>query len=704
MPTPLRLLTLLLALLVAPAALAAPHIHGKPEPRTAKVGKHILKRVADNNLARGLPANVTWPMTVKVLFLRVDFPADINTATTGTGVWTDPAYAYDPGTGADSDYWVTQAATRMTQFYSEASYGQLTLDITVSPSVYRLPKMMADYGSETSAAIENLIWDSVKAADSEIDFSLYDALLIVHAGPGEETDILGDSTSDIWSLYWSDTAITPNDTGLGSLVADGKTITDAILMPQTGAQDSDVIDPFGVYVHEFGHWLGLPDLYCVGFICGVQPHDGIGDWGLMGSGAYNRASPTDPYGSLPARHDAWSMAYLGWITPTAVPTGTDPGAQTLAPVNESSISATTASGRVLKIPASPTTTSQYFLLENRQLNGYDAGLPGAGMLVWLIDEAIIGNNLVSNTVNAYYARPGLGLIEADGTNDLRVVEFGCGDGDINTPCDLGSASDPFPGSGNATTLSPTGTPGSIAYDGTGWVNIRNAATSSGDVGFDLGYGPAIAQLTGALPSGCSLPTTATLSWSAVIASDVAQPVTYSVYHNGILAGTTTQTSYTVTGVVPNDSYRVVATDLAGNDAAAQLILTTCGTTVTIGNAPSTVTVTTTSNNGTACFIATAAFGSFEAPAVKWLRAFRDRYLLTHSPGRAFVDLYYRVSPPIADVIAGNELLKALVRLLLLPFIALAWLLLNLGPAGIGLSLLAMFGFGLRTQYKVRADS
>jgi hypothetical protein len=51
-----------------------------------------------------------------------------------------------------------------------------------------------------------------------------------------------------------------------------------------------------------------------------------------------------------------------------------------------------------------------------------------------------------------------------------------------------------------------------------------------------------------------------------------------------------------------------------------------------------------------------------------LRDFRDRYLLTNAPGRAFVDWYYRVSPPIADVIADNSALKWVTRLGLTPLV------------------------------------
>lgn len=72
-----------------------------------------------------------------------------------------------------------------------------------------------------------------------------------------------------------------------------------------------------------------------------------------------------------------------------------------------------------------------------------------------------------------------------------------------------------------------------------------------------------------------------------------------------------------------------------------------------------------------CFIATAAYGSDMHPKVNTLRRFRDRYLLTNAPGRAFVAAYYRVSPPMADYIAQHDGLRALVRGLLKPLVWLA---------------------------------
>ena len=91
-----------------------------------------------------------------------------------------------------------------------------------------------------------------------------------------------------------------------------------------------------------------------------------------------------------------------------------------------------------------------------------------------------------------------------------------------------------------------------------------------------------------------------------------------------------------------------------------------------------------------CFIATAAFGSKLTPAVSLLRQFRDTKLLTNKAGTAFVNYYYTNSPKIAEIIANNEGLRLVVRILLLPIIAFVWMIMNAKITLVILILLALY--------------
>ncbi|MDO8510091.1 MAG: CFI-box-CTERM domain-containing protein [bacterium] len=71
-----------------------------------------------------------------------------------------------------------------------------------------------------------------------------------------------------------------------------------------------------------------------------------------------------------------------------------------------------------------------------------------------------------------------------------------------------------------------------------------------------------------------------------------------------------------------------------------------------------------------CFIATAAYGTSFEPEVNLLRTFRDTRLSKHPLGQSFIEAYYEVSPPLADVIRDNAFLKGLTRGLLAPVVAI----------------------------------
>ncbi|MBI5588815.1 MAG: PKD domain-containing protein [Deltaproteobacteria bacterium] len=131
------------------------------------------------------------------------------------------------------------------------------------------------------------------------------------------------------------------------------------------------------------------------------------------------------------------------------------------------------------------------------------------------------------------------------------------------------------------------------------------------------------------------------------ASTTSNPVSYTYSTAG---------SYTVT---------VRVTDNLGATATSSI-------TVTIANSASGSSVSGGSGGsgggGGGCFIATAAYGSYLDSHVMALRRFRDNYLLTNAPGKAFVALYYRTSPPIADYIARHEALRTATRIMITPIV------------------------------------
>ncbi len=186
---------------------------------------------------------------------------------------------------------------------------------------------------------------------------------------------------------------------------------------------SGQIMPIGTVAHETGHAFGLPDLYDTD--ASPRGSQGIGEWGLMGSGNYRSADS-------PARFEAWSLAEMGWVS---VDTLNASRTVTAGPVTRSD------SVFIIPLPGS----DEFFLVENRQPLESDSALlnparPGGrmpGLLVWHIDQDKVDAEgfRTTNTVNSG-AIHGVALVQADGFNQLRSP------GSSNR----GDSGDPFPGS------------------------------------------------------------------------------------------------------------------------------------------------------------------------------------------------------------------------------------------------------------------
>jgi hypothetical protein len=83
--------------------------------------------------------------------------------------------------------------------------------------------------------------------------------------------------------------------------------------------------------------------------------------------------------------------------------------------------------------------------------------------------------------------------------------------------------------------------------------------------------------------------------------------------------------------------------------------------------------------GSRCCVATAAYGTPVAEEIEILREFRDEYLLTNPVGKGLVEFYYRVSPPMAEFITEHPSLKPIVRIGLVPAVAMSTVAANTTP-------------------------
>lgn len=177
---------------------------------------------------------------------------------------------------------------------------------------------------------------------------------------------------------------------------------------------------------------------------------------------------------------------MGFVSPLVVTTN----------ISSQAISSVETGGQVFRLWNSGAIGSEYFLVENRQKTGYDAYLPGSGLLVWHIDE--------SKTGNAQEWWPG----QPNGSHYLVAAEQADGLFELEHKIDQGDAADPFPGSLGKTTFDAASSPNSDSYSaGTTLVRIDNISPSAGTMYADLVVGIA-AGLEGkdepSLPVGIQL--------------------------------------------------------------------------------------------------------------------------------------------------------------------------------------------------------
>lgn len=342
------------------------------------------------------------------------------------------------------------------KYFMDVSNGQFDCQFDLYGPV-TLKNNLEYYGANDSITgsdkhPEEMVVEACQQLNATVDFSQYDRdndgvidnVYVIYAGRGEASDVMGTHPELVWPHSWNVAHL--------QLMFDGK------LLATYGCSNEweDVFefdgqyirvvgenpDGIGTFVHEFSHILGLPDLYYTGDYDNdayVTP----GEWSVLDYGPYNNNGRTPP------SYSAFERNALGWIDLTELTA--ESGDVTIRELNEFNEAYSITN---------PQNSGEFFLLESRQRKGWDAYLPGDGMLVWHVDyDADIWNDNSVNNVNSHQR---VDLVEADGIADKSVR----------------TGSDPFPGTQNVTSWLPKWW--SNGYAG---INLVHIAANSGTVTF-----------------------------------------------------------------------------------------------------------------------------------------------------------------------------------------------------------------------------
>lgn len=360
-------------------------IDREPDPFTSSIEKGIRpeRRVLEDNAP--IPnLQITRTDTFHVPLILVEFPDAPATydSIDFEMIMNQEGYTHlnNANTGSFRD------------FYQEISYEQF-LPISEVTNWIMAPNNHDHYGYNNPNGWSNVRQLVRALADSleeqGFDWSIYDndgdgyvdALNVLHQGAGAEQ---GDY-SNIWS----------HKSSLGglSVTYDGVTISSYTMNPEI--QSGNIV-AIGVLAHEFGHALGLPDLYDTDY-----SSTGAGKLALMASGAWGTNGNTPWY---PATMVGWCKNRLGWVDIVEI-TENQEGI---------SLQQSYSNSTIIRVDH-PQVDEEYWLIENRQKVGSDTLMPTPGLAIWHINDDI-AQGWGPNSNEPYY---GVGLEQADGLFSLE---------------------------------------------------------------------------------------------------------------------------------------------------------------------------------------------------------------------------------------------------------------------------------------------
>jgi len=249
-------------------------------------------------------------------------------------------------------------------YFAAVSSGRFTLDVAVHGTVAGLSEVMAFYGDHPDQGEQSLLLarDAIGALDGHVDFSAFDTVILIHAGAGEETDVLGDSPEQIYSTYLGpedfERAVADSSFATPYIPTDdfpeGDGVRHVLILPENEFQDvvegiPGYYGSLGVYCFEVGLRLGMLSL--TDFTpAGSPDSQGIGQFCLMGYGLFSAG------GNVPPHPCAFNKQLMGWLAPYRVEPDLD-AEWTLLPSEQSGDPR--AAARI------ELTGAEYYLLEYR---------------------------------------------------------------------------------------------------------------------------------------------------------------------------------------------------------------------------------------------------------------------------------------------------------------------------------------------------
>ena len=420
--------------------------------------------LANTNQAIGL---------VRVAAIRISFQEDNNPGTTGNGSFLYSApidtcgkYTIDP-VPHDRSYFESQLLA-VSNYFKSVSYNKFGIDMDNSmvypiseEGSYVLSNQMNYYHPFNQEEIHDeriteLFRDAIDIAytTDSINFSLYDHIVIFHAGIGQDFSLpfLDPTPEDIPSTF-VDKEMLDKYLG-GSIEISNSVIDQGIILPETQNhlffEDSENIFLNAEEPCDYQYGLTGTFALMLGFAIGLPPlwdtetgQSGIGIFGLMDQGSNNGR------GLIPAPPDAWTRKHIGWEYSTRI---IPPASINLPSRSENNI---------IEIPIND---DEYFLIENRtnwyrdkmyidstryniyensnryppfveilfdsvlidqddngvvtNVYNYDLGLPSSGILIWHIDEVNIDRGINNYSINNDRLNRGVDLEESDGAQDI----------------------------------------------------------------------------------------------------------------------------------------------------------------------------------------------------------------------------------------------------------------------------------------------